>query len=73
MKTRIKDTLNDVPEKFIDWEQRRFEIAKDIYVRYVDYPRVSSAVSDAQECIKLADVLIKELKKAQTEKRVNYG
>ena len=64
---KIKDTLNDVPEKFIDWEQRRFEIAKDIYVRYVDYPRVSSAVLDAQECIKLADVLIKEFKKAQTK------
>ena len=63
MKTRIKDALSDVPEKNIDWEQRRFEIAKDLYVRYVDYPRISSAHFDAQECIKFADVLIKELKK----------
>lgn len=51
--------------KFIDWEQRRFEIAKDLYVRYVDYPRFSSAHFDAQECIRFADVLIKELKKIQ--------
>lgn len=24
--------MTDVSEKFIDWEQRRFEIAKDLYL-----------------------------------------
>lgn len=54
----------DVSGKFIDWEQRRFEIAKDLYVRCVDYPRIESAELDALFCVKYADILINELKKS---------
>lgn len=53
----------DVPEKSIDWEQRRFEIAKDLYVRGVDYPHIESARLDAHHCVKYADILINELKR----------
>ena len=55
--------MTDVSEKFIDWEQRRFEIAKDLYVRYVDYPHIVSAELDAQHCVKYADILIEALKR----------
>lgn len=57
---------DDVSGKFIDWEKRRFEIAKDLYVlyvRYVDYSRIESAELDAKQCVKYADFLINELKK----------
>ena len=55
---------DDVSGKFIDWEKRRFEIAKDLYVRYVDYSRIESAELDAKQCVKYADFLINELKKS---------
>ena len=54
---------DDVSGKFIDWENRRFEIAKELYVRYVDYSRTESAELDAKECVECADFLINELKK----------
>ena len=38
----------------IDWEQRRYEIAKDLYVRY--------DTMDAKDCVRSADELIKQLK-----------
>lgn len=47
----------------INWEQRRYEIAKDLYVRVVDYPRIQSAELDAKTCIEYADILIEELRK----------
>ncbi len=53
----------DVSRKFIDWEQRRFEIAKDLYARAVNYPHIESAGLDAQFCVKYADILINELKR----------
>ena len=55
--------MTDVPEKSIDWEQRRFEIAKDLYVRGVDYPHIDSTELDAHHCVKYADILINELKR----------
>ena len=54
----------DVSGKFIDWEQRRYEIAKGLYVRHVDYPCIECAELDAQNCVRYADFLINELKKS---------
>lgn len=41
-------------DEIIDWEQRRYEIARDFYVRYGDW--------DPDDAIKRADALINELK-----------
>lgn len=41
-------------EDSVDWEQRRYEIARDFYVRYGDW--------DPEDATKRADALIKELK-----------
>lgn len=41
-------------DKIIDWEQRRYEIARYFYVRYGDW--------DPEDAIERADVLIKKLK-----------
>lgn len=43
------------PKHGIDWEQRRYEIAKDLYLRYEDI--------DEKGAIHSADALINELKK----------
>lgn len=50
-------TLANEPQlkKEIDWEQRRYEIAKDLYVRWRDM--------DAKWAVHSADALINELKK----------
>lgn len=42
------------PKKEIDWEQRRYEIAKDLYVRWRDM--------DAKWAVHATDSLINELK-----------
>lgn len=47
------------PKKEIDWEQRRYEIAKDLYVRY--------SATDEKEAIRFADKFIEELKKRVNE------
>ena len=62
--TELDFLEDDVSGKFIDWENRRFEIAKELYVRYVDYSRTESAELDAKECVECADFLINELKKS---------
>lgn len=43
------------PKHEIDWEQRRYDIAKDLYVRYKDM--------DAKWAVHATDLLINELKK----------
>ena len=55
--------VTDVSKEFIDWEQRRFEIARDLYIRYVEYPHIENARLDAHFCTKYADILINELQK----------
>ena len=42
------------PKQEIDWEQRRYDIAKDLYLRYENM--------DEKGAVHSADVLIKELK-----------
>ena len=55
---------------YIDWEQRRYEIAKEIIVAFASNPdeQICNNVpitSQAQYAIKLTDELIKELKKKE--------
>lgn len=48
-------------EKEINWEQRRYEIAKDILVATYDFPM--DGKSYAKVAVGVADALIAELKK----------
>lgn len=48
----------------IDWEQRRYEIARDIMVASFEQPMSGASVaSHVHNCVLWADDLIKELKK----------
>lgn len=49
--TALRMYINDEP----DWEQRRYEIARDLYANNRD--------ASAERCVAWADELIKELKK----------
>lgn len=49
----------------IDWEQRRYEIAREIYPSIVAQTTVENATSAAPVAISLAQVLINELKKVE--------
>lgn len=71
---RIKDNHNI---KEIDWEQRRYEIAKDAMIMIMSDEKLSSQIlytcildkdkgslsNISQTAVMLADILIKELKK----------
>ena len=49
--------------KGIDWEQRRYEIAKDILIAFITKPEIIVTASYTKVAIGYADALIKELKK----------
>ena len=49
--------------KEIDWEQRRYEIAKDVLISLISKPEIVLTASDAKIAIRYADALIEELKK----------
>lgn len=51
---------HDVKE--IDWEQRRYEIAKDVLSTLVSDPNIADCEIPS-EAVRYADALIKELKK----------
>ena len=55
----IRDN-HDVKE--IDWEQRRYEIAKDVLSTLVSDPNIADCEIPS-EAVRYADALIKELKK----------
>lgn len=85
MNTKEKGAIttadNIADKRQIDWEQRRYEIAKDmlctIYIddgneqRYVDpnnaWFEFKSPQSSAREALRYADALIEELKKNEVE------
>lgn len=58
----VYNQTNDETVTTIDWEQRRYEIAKEFYLKYSDFPREEIAPFDAKASIKYADILIEELK-----------
>ncbi len=45
----------------IDWEQKRYEIAKEIFLSLKNSP--NSYKEDAKKAVEIADILITELKK----------
>lgn len=58
----IDDKMRD--QKEINWEQRRYEIAKDIYpIACHDMNPLESKDAPAKAAVELADILIAELKK----------
>ena len=54
--------------KEIDWEQRRYEVAKEIYPLVLNLTRADQMTAAAKTTVFLANVLISELKK-----NVDYG
>lgn len=57
--------LEETDTKPIDWEQRRYEIVKDIMVDSFDQPMSGTlTASYVHNCIMWADIVIEELKKA---------
>ena len=57
--------MSDIEEgnKTIDWEQRRYEIAKDITAAIYTRPNVKSTLLNYNQIVAAADGLIRELKK----------
>ena len=52
----------------IDWEQRRYDIAKDVYpIACHDMNPSESKEAPAKAAVELADILIAELKKEPTK------
>ena len=49
--------------KEIDWEQRRYDIAKDVLIALISKPEIVLTASDVKVAIRYADALIEELKK----------
>ena len=47
----------------IDWEQRRYEIAKDALIAFITKPGIIVTASYTKVAIGYADALIEELKK----------
>lgn len=56
--------LEEMETEPVDWEQRRYEIAKDIMAASFYLPMDgANIVSYAHNCVQWADALIEELKK----------
>lgn len=49
--------------KEIDWEQRRYEIARDALIALISKPEIVLTASDAKVAIRYADALIEKFKK----------
>ena len=61
------EIIDDNTDKAIDWEQRRYEIAKDVLVGLVSAHQSGlTDATDSLEAIKHADELIKQLKSNQS-------
>lgn len=59
--TYVQSELEFIKASDIDWEQRRYEIAKDILAATYDFPM--DGKSYAKVAVGVADALIAELKK----------
>lgn len=62
------EIIDDNTDEAIDWEQRRYEIAKDVLAGIVSAHQsgLTDATYDSLEAIKHADELIKQLKSNQS-------
>lgn len=62
--------MNEETVKPIDWEQRRYEIAKDVMAASFNQPMDGvSIASYVHNCVQWADALIEELKKGKQMKQ----
>lgn len=53
----------DFMEENIDWEQRRYEIAKEVLAASFSTPMEGTSIlSYVRSCVQVADILIEELK-----------
>lgn len=60
------DDLLIIPEYTIDWDQRRYEIARDIMIASIDQPMTGASIASyIHNCVQWADLLIEELKRKQ--------
>lgn len=60
--------INTTDAQSINWEQRRYEIARDIMIASIDQPMTGvSIASYVHNCVQWADALIEELKKKANE------
>jgi hypothetical protein len=58
--------INDKISKPIDWEQRRYEIAKDVMAASFYQPMDGASIAPyVHNCVQWADALIEELKKTR--------
>ena len=57
------DDYTHTSGKEIDWEQRRYDIAKNVLMAFIAKPQIVLTTSDVKTTIRYADALIKELKK----------
>ena len=55
----------ETSEKVIDWEQRRYEIAKDVMAAIYTRPNVKGTLLNISMIVNAADALIDVLKKGQ--------
>ena len=49
----------------IDWEQRRYEIAKDVLCAWYASGRTDGGISTVDYAVSVADILIEKLKKGE--------
>ena len=56
------DDYTHTSGKEIDWEQRRYDIAKNVLMAFIAKPQIVSTTSDVKTTIRYADALIKALK-----------
>ena len=57
--------MPDTETRVIDWEQRRYEIAKDVMAAIYTRPNVNGTLLNISLIVNAADALIDELKKGQ--------
>ena len=55
--------------KTIDWEQRRYEIAKEVFPSLINVREKFNVLFAAKLAINCADILINQLKKAKEDKQ----
>lgn len=61
----------NVKDNTIDWEQRRYEIAKDVYLLMLQWAKGGTTKEDVlKNTIKYTDVLIEELKANDTNSEI---
>lgn len=61
--TMAKAAFRKYVAEEINWEQRRYEIAKDVFCHHMLDSQVPTTESKVQIAVELADRLIEELKK----------